>query len=195
MNEYVMDYIIEEQLGEYYQSYVDTQKKDVFVKGINKINTIINKFLEEFDAWCGVGPEFAYWTCDSKIDYSFATPNIGTQYFMENLANIAPDIKCDPFLISLLHELGHHETGHMFEEVEDLLFRKRKESMAVKLTTASEEEARDLHFKYFNMPDEYEATMWAVNYMRNNTEKVAKFWNELQPAIQEFYKNNKVEVS
>ena len=46
--------------------------------------------------------------------------------------------------------------------------------------------------KYFDLPDEYEATMWAINYMRNNVEKVAKFWNELQAAIMSFYKLNKV---
>ena len=146
MNKYVMDYIIEEQLSEYYQSYVDTQKKDVFVEGINKINNIINKFLEEFDAWCGVGTEFGYWTIQSKIEYAFVAPDDGTRYFMENLMNIAPDIKCDYFLIALLHELGHHETGDMFEELEDLLLRKRKEAMATKMAEASIEEERNLHF-------------------------------------------------
>ena len=52
-----------------------------------------------------------------------------------------------------------------------------------------------IHQKYFDLPVEYEATMWAIDYMRNNAQKVAEFWKELQEAIMEFYRLNEVEVA
>ena len=42
------------------------------------------------------------------------------------------------------------------------------------------------------LPDEFAATEWAANYMRKNTEKVAKFWNEVQSVIMNIYQINNI---
>ena len=44
------------------------------------------------------------------------------------------------------------------------------------------------------MPDEYEATMWAIAYIRDNIEKVREFWSKVQDAVMEFYVLNGVEI-
>ena len=41
---------------------------------------------------------------------------------------------------------------------------------------------------YFNLPQEYAATYWAGEYLSNHANEVAALWNELAPAIQNFYK-------
>ena len=58
----------------------------------------------------------------------------------------------------------------------------------------SEAEVKALYQRYFDLPDEYEATMWAIEYIRKNSEKVTTLWKKLQKAIIKFYKINRIEV-
>ena len=78
--------------------------------GIDKINAVLNKFLEPFEAYADLGEEFSYWYTDSRIEYNLVVIEASTDYFMQNFNRMAPDLNCDPFLASFLHELGHHET-------------------------------------------------------------------------------------
>ena len=158
--------------------------------GVDKINTVLNKFLAEFEATACMGEDFCYWYKDSCIHYSLVMIEASSDYFMQNFNRLAPDLHCDPFLASFMHELGHHETLDMIEED----YRPIKKALGEELKIVKDVLKSEIHQKYFDLPDEYEATMWAINYMRNNVEKVAAFWNELQAAIINFYKLNKVEV-
>lgn len=158
--------------------------------GIDKIDAILNNFLEEFEATAHIGKDFCYWYKESCINYSLVVAEESSDYFMKNFNKLAPDLHCDPFLASFMHELGHHETIGIIEE--DCYTMKIE--LEHELKTVKDVLKSKVYQKYFDLPDEYEATMWAINYMRNNVEKVAKFWNELQAAIMNFYKLNKVEV-
>jgi hypothetical protein len=45
---------------------------------------------------------------------------------------------------------------------------------------------------YFNLPDEYAATMWAVNFANKNIDKLWTLRQKLQPAIMNFYMCNNI---
>lgn len=164
-------------------------------KGINAINKILNEFLEEFEATADMGTDFCYWNTDGLIHYALVISEGHNDYFMENFNRLAPDIKCDVFLASFLHELGHHETISFIEDVDELYCRDVKHKLSQELENKhSEEETKALYQRYFDLPDEYEATMWAIEYIRENSEKVATLWEKLQKVIIKFYEINRIEV-
>lgn len=163
--------------------------------GIDEINMVLNDFLKEFGVTAELGSEFAYWIGEDRITYNVLLPETATDYFMDNFNRLAPDIDCDPFLASILHELGHAETLEYMEEVEELYCYKMKHQIEIECQgDCSEEKIKELHQRYFDLPDEHEATMWAIEYIRNNYEKMAKFWDNLREAIMNFYKLNNVDL-
>jgi hypothetical protein len=165
------------------------------LKGIKELNSVINDFLSEFNVTADISDEFCYWTESESISYTLIMPERGKNYFMSNFNRMAPDLVCDEFLASLLHEVGHHMTGDLFDESDEYYSYDVRDSIAKCLETEPTEEViADLYRQYFELPDEYEATAWAIEYMRENSEKVAEFWNRCHKAIMKFYFVNAVEV-
>ncbi len=163
------------------------------LKGIAKINHFLNEFLLEFDVSVCLGLDFGYSMSHHVIEYALAVTEKEDKFFMDNFHRLAPDIKCDTFLISFLHELGHHMTmPHLSPE--DLHCQKIVGELQDELDEEgiTEEKEREIHQKYYNLPIEKVATEWAINYMRENTEKIAHFWKGFQEIVQEFYKINNI---
>lgn len=162
-------------------------------KGVNKINNILNDFLEEFDAYAEMGHDFAYIYAKNQIEYTLLLDDNSETYFMNNFHKMAPDIDCDPFLVSILHELGHHETLDDIDMFEEIYCLAEKDTITERYVNKDFSSEQELYDAYFNLTDEYEATTWAINYIRENAEKVKELWNKLKPAIDNFYKLNAVE--
>ena len=161
------------------------------LKGIDALDKVINDFLAEFEVSASMGADFCYWCGKGQISYTLIMPEASKNYFMQHFNRLAPDLECDEFLASLLHELGHHMTEGMLEENEIKYSNDLRSAINLKFCNkVSEEENAQLHQEYFNLPDEHEATMWAIEYTRNYTEKVAAFWEKLRPAIMNFYSLN-----
>ena len=167
------------------------------LKGVKMLDNILNEFLEEFEAETGIGPDFAYYYTSSYIQYTLVVSDKASTYFMDHIHKLAPDIKCDVFLISFLHELGHHET------MDDLTNEDERFSRDTKVTINQALESKEcdpvveeaVHSLYFNLPDEAAATAWAIQYIRNNPEKMAALWERVQAAIMLIYELNEVEVA
>lgn len=170
------------------------------LKGTKKIKRIIKNFLAEN----GFGnfkiildTDFAYiHSYDTEeephaICFSLVVPE--SNGFVENLyRRYKPQFVCDIALISLFHEIGHHETWDFFTEEEHDFFHRQKELIEKELSIDENAEMRDL---YFGVADEDAATFWAIKYITENAEKVAIFWNDLVAAIQEFYVKNGVDIN
>lgn len=161
------------------------------------IDDVLNEFLEPLEAYAEMDTEFAYWYSDSRITYTLCMPATGKDYFMENWHNLAPELDVDPFLASFLHEVFHHLTLNTFteeqEEYNNIVKKQLDEELQHKDLT--EEEVKRIHFQYFYLPVEFEATMGAINYIRSNVDEVARFWKKLQAAIMEFYEVNHIEIN
>ena len=167
------------------------------LKGVKMLDNILNEFLEEFEAEAGIGPDFAYYYTSSYIQYTLVVSDKASTYFMNHIHKLAPDIKCDVFLISFLHELGHHETMDDLTNEDERFSRDTKVTINQALNSKEcdpvVEEA--VHSLYFNLPDESAATVWAIQYIRNNPEKIAALWKRVQAAIMLIYELNEVEVA
>lgn len=160
---------------------------------MERITNVINDFLAQFELTATPSENFNYNFEDNTVGYSLVVPTEGYEYLTEFLHSIAPDIVCDIFLLSLLHEIGHSETWGAISEDEEIECRGIKRRINFAMSCAEGDIIKNLYFEYFNLIDEYDATMWAVNYMRNNVETISKFWKKLQAEIMAFYIREGVE--
>lgn len=163
--------------------------------GINELDKVLNEFVNPFGTYVEFGSEFIYWVEEEKIEYSLIMPEQGRDYFMENFRVLAPDIQCDPFLASFMHELGHHMTNDLFDDDDEAAFIYDTRQYLAKALNDKTDSEEELYKLYFNLPDEMAATYWAIAYMREHSKKVAEFWDKVQNTIMNFYKLNGIEVS
>lgn len=160
------------------------------LKGIKRVERAINKFLKQFGLKSVFAVEFYYLPERKKVAFTFLeAPN--DKWFMEFFNSLAPDINCDIFLASLMHEIGHHMTYDDFDDEDwasDLFYRNTLEAKGTAISD------RDINFEYFNLPTERAATEWAIKYIRSNVEQIKVFWANIMRTIEWFYNINYVEV-
>lgn len=141
------------------------------------INDVLNEFLANFECHAELGSDFCYWQSSNLIWYTPAIIDKDAKYFMEYWHSLAPEITINPFLASLLHEVGHNETLHWLTEEEVHYCEDEKVEISWRLDVCtSTEEQKNYYFQYFTLPDEKEATDWAIDYVRNHTQQIGAFW-------------------
>ena len=161
------------------------------------IDNILNEFLAEFDCTATMGSDFCYWPSKNLINYSVIAAAKDSDYFMENWHNLAPEMKIDPFLAALFHEVGHCMSEVMLTNEEELYSIDRRNQIAINLRALSaedKEKERQYYYEYFALPEEALATNWAITYINTHQQKISAFWQKLQAAIMEFYKINNIET-
>lgn len=160
------------------------------VKGLKKLNSVITKQLMPFgisEAICS--NDFSYWYVEEEVHYKL-TQTIEDEWFMEFIKETFGYVPTNSFIMSLLHEVGHHNTYDELED-EDINFSEdEKERISEEMQTADAERTKALEWEYFNLPDEIVATEWAVDYAVNHTEEIKQMWEEILTALQEFYERN-----
>ena len=155
------------------------------LKGEERINKILNKYLEKFDLTAMLDTEFAYYYSKNIVTYSFFVLEKYDTMFKKVCDKIAKNnMNADIFLLSLFHEIGHAET------IEDLSDEEIYSSTVVKEKVS--EGAID-EKEYFYAPDEYIATQWGIKYIQEHDKEITELWTELQPAILQFYIDNDIE--
>ena len=128
--------------------------------------------------------DFSYFYIDSSIEYTFVVSERMNRLFMEYAKSIGLKTKIDIFLLSFLHELGHHETLDEIDDDDEEYSRLIKEN----LNSDNDDNCKI----YFALPNEKMATEWAINYINNNTDAIKNLWDQLQPAIMKFYAVNNI---
>ena len=163
------------------------------IKGLKKLNKAILKELSVF----GIENTF-YNDC---YEYHFDNNSVGWTLFETEIDKYYNDFikerfnleltENDIFLISLLHEVGHYKTDDgVNDNVYDFCL-EEKDRLSNELNDIEdEEEIRKLHYQYFNLPDEWGATFWAVKYMKEHPKKCKRIAERLQNALNDFYDKN-----
>lgn len=157
------------------------------LKGLENIENILNNFLKEFDCEAEISSDFAYWSAKNLITVALTVSESNDRDFQEFCRKLEPSLRCDTFLLSFFHELGHHETIDEWEDDEylDMMIQKEKIN---KMKVSQKEK----NFIYFNTPDEKRATEWGLTYIMNHSQEIALLWNNLQQAILKFYELNDI---
>ena len=95
------------------------------------------------------------------------------------------------FIISLLHEVGHHNTYDDIDVSTINFCSDEKARISREMEDAEDESvAKALEWQYFNLPDEIVATEWAVNFAKENPEVIKEMWDTLKQELLKFYKKN-----
>lgn len=159
-------------------------RKEKWVSTLQKITNILNDFLAPFECVAEVGTDFSYYLASNTINYTLIVSEIHINTFTTFVNNLFPTIHADPFLWSVLHELGHHETEDDFEDDEW----KEYDDIVSNWDSFNQKDE-----EYYNLPIEYAATSWAGNYMITHTKEVKELWNKIKPLIAQFYEEMEVD--
>lgn len=137
--------------------YDEIVKQDVKLVKDNEFKAIMSTIEEE--------------TIEIHYDKNFDFSDFGIKCFRKNLINRFPSGQgFASVTLALLHELGHFETEHAFDEK----YNEEKEDRMWEIFIESEthEEAQEM---YFALPDEMMATNWAINWLSDSkNRKIAK---------------------
>lgn len=108
--------------------------------------------------------------CDVKAKQVFVGDkkySKDTEMFMQWLCKQKEYTPINHILISILHEVGHIKTYTKAKEMErNLLY-----NIYSFLQTYDIMSIEELNEKYFNIPDERDATMWGIKYYVNHKEQ------------------------
>ena len=141
-----------------------------------KLERVLNRFLKKqgFDCVAREDDYFFYGYARSVICFTTKSDERMDRLFREFAVRLGLEIECGDFLLAFFHELGHHETMDLIEE-EDYFF-----SQDVKGTLTASDNDCEI---YFNLPDEIEATLWAIDYINANEEIIKKLKKSIDKAI------------
>lgn len=168
-------------------------RKMVKVKGIKKLNKAICAAFADFGiTGMRLTDDYGYYLNDGTIDYRLTEGHIEDIWFNEFIKErFGYNVK-NTFMISILHEIGHHMTlADIYENnfVYDFCI-KEKKKITKKMKKAGKKKAKELEWRYFNLPDEIAATAWAIDYAKKNKKELKKVWENVQAALLDFYNKN-----
>lgn len=135
---------------------------------------LVRQFVNTIDADIEVvyGDDFYVDIPEKQVTYTFLScPE--TDELFDSFVKDTFQEDINIFLISLLHEIGHVKTysEEIHQERAFLYF-------ALQMSYNPEQED-EYNEAYFNIPSEYNATEWGVNYYRENKEKCDEFIRQL----------------
>ena len=128
---------------------------------MKELERTLNNIAHEFECDATIGNEFAYYYEENLVVVDpFDTDDRLLKFAKEN----GLETEMSAFTISFFHELGHNETIDFVEEYEG-----DKDSLTWE--------------EYFNLEEEFEATMWAIDFCNNNKEIVEKIEKVLEKVL------------
>lgn len=166
------------------------------LKGKKKLNKVIKKQLAPF----GIDKvlmetEFAYYA-DNTIAYTPVINDYQGQAFINFIERRFDFTTKMPFMLFLLHEVGHHVANeNIIDDVAEFCDRERERIDNAMESIETEEELEKINEAYFNLPDEIMASQWAVNYMKKHPRITKKMWLAIAEEMDNFYKKNEVETT
>lgn len=168
------------------------------LKGIEKLDNIITSFFEQLgydEITCFMATDFAYYGNTNEISYTLFEMPLYDIGFKKYLKNHFPNMKeCSVFLVSLLHELGHHLTWDGISKKQKLKGKKMKKRLERRRDYTSEDIIQK-QIDYCNIYEERIATAKAVEILEEKYNIIVNFEEVWFNAVMDFYRENSVDFS
>lgn len=98
-----------------------------------------------------------------------------------------------PFVITILHELGHHFNNDEIEgSIYDFCISEKERIEKEIFETNDDDRVKALNYQYFGLPDEIMASAWAVEWARHHKKQVKEMNKKVMKALNDFYEKNNV---
>lgn len=166
------------------------------VKGLKKLNKAISAQLKPFGidfAVCSDTYQYTTFEDDTTMVEFKPTENSIEDGWFRDFIETRFNYKVEyPFVISLLHEVGHHKTLEDISGTVAEFCIAEKERINEEMQIADGHRSKELNYEYFNLPDEIVATAWAVEWAKKHPKKVKKIWKHCEEAFHEIYRKNGV---
>jgi len=139
----------------------------------------LREWLKEnnFEVGCRLGKEVAFQPADDFNNSHIIIPKTYDfsldKFFIEFLKKYGYSDNFEAITLSFLHEIGHFETKHLFNQEEWNTDAFLKMSLGLKNNETQEEE-KEIVFKYWETSTEFCANMWLIMYTQIFKEKVVK---------------------
>ena len=162
------------------------------LQGKTKLNEAISKELKPFGISEAVlSDEYAYDFASETVSFKIFENGMEDKFFTDFIRERF-DYECPfPFVLSILHEIGHHKAN---DEIEGAIYDfciAEKERIATAIESCiSWDDVQFYEYQYFNLPDEIMATQWAVNYAKKHPKKIKVMWENMKKALYKFYEEN-----
>ena len=161
------------------------------LKGKKKLNKVVSAQLKNFGVKAELSTEYAYHFSKALVTFKLTENTIEDHLFDDFIFERFGYKVENTFMISLLHEVGHHLAN---DEIEGMIFDfciDEKDRIQKAMSTAyTYDEIKELEYQYFTLPDELMATQWAINFARNNALEYDVMWENIKTALLKFYKKN-----
>lgn len=162
------------------------------LKGLTKLTRKLNEYTKNtFNVTCRFGHEFQALPTDKIVYYAIVIPVWMQDTFFADVYERFPDIEVTDFTWLLFHEIGHCMTDYMWTQEEENFFQRQKKLLNEE-PLADNVELKNEFYHIF--PDEYFATRWAVNYIREHENEIAEFEEMWYETFTEFIKINEIEA-
>ena len=159
------------------------------IKAIRKLNKTISTELGRFGIHSAkVANDWCYYPTKERIDFKIEETT-EDKIFMDFVKErFGFQDKNYSFILSILHEVGHHKTiedidGYIYNFCEDEKARIVQEMQSV----TDIKTARILEYQYFSLPDEIVATAWAIDFIKAHPRIVKKMQKKFSIAILQYW--------
>lgn len=169
----------------------------VELKGLRELNIALSNIVKPFGIYGMTnGEDFGWIWWKNIITYTLAEFDYRTEWFTDFIKDTFDyDVK-NYFTITLLHEIGHAKTFDDLTKEEDDYCNEEKEKIFAiandETIEVTKEEEKAYQYRYWNLPDEYLATKWAVDFAKQNPDYIDNLINELMKLFQNYYEKNEV---
>lgn len=166
------------------------------LKGVDELNEVFEQFFVELgypEIECDIDTDFAYYYGTDEITYSLFSMEEADEGFMRYVNLNYPQMpSCSLFVLSLLHELGHHITMPKYNKADHRKWEIEKAKIEnIKANTPKERIEKQI--AYCGLFEEKIATAEAIKILIANYDYIHNFEKVWYKAVMNFYKKNNVE--
>jgi len=160
--------------------------------GYKKLDKYLSDWCKTngFKVSCQFSTDFEYDSDLGILYYSIVVPKKHDELFYQICKKYLPSLtKCDNFILSFFHELGHYVTEDDYTDDEWTDYTKFiNEFKNSKLTLQD-------YKRYYKYPIELNATKWGCQYIEHHLDQIKEFSDITSNLIKQFYKRNNIEIT
>ena len=147
------------------------------------LNKKVTLFIQNFDDSLSarLGYDFEYNFDKERVQFPIAITDRHDVHFAEFIKKVFNYDVPNVYMMSLLHELGHHFTGYDFSDEDEEHYLERVDDISQKLI--DDPNNKQIHFEYYSLPQEIAATAWAVNTYKEYEEWINQEWKKIERAL------------